>query len=233
MNDALIANICTILSTMKADQKWTPAHDEAFLVGLEDLPEEAGLLLRREILKQFDWRPSVKDVRDLWEKISRPKPLAADELVSRFYNLRDRYGAYVVPNPDLPGVMKSGEPSWTDMNLKRLAAARGGWVQFCAEESNSTNAAQLLKLATVILGGAGDAAINTLRLEYLAANPPALTAPLPALTAEYTDAPSPVGSRYEPESQREAAQVMAHIHSRTSGLRMVRTGGDDTAEEAA
>ena len=230
MNDTLIANICTILSTMKADQKWTPAHDEAFLVGLEDLPDEAGQLLRREILKQFDWRPSVKDVRDLWAKISQPKPLAADELVARMYIQRDRRGPYVVPDPNLPGVMRAGEPVYTDMNLKRLVLARGGWVQFCAEESNSTNAAQLLKLATVILGGASDAAINTLRLEYLAANPPALTAPLPALTAEYTDAPSPVDS-YPSDSRGEAAQVMARVQSRTSGLRMVRTG--EQSEEAA
>ena len=216
MNDTLIANICTVLSTMKADQKWTPKHDEAFLVGLEDLPDEAGMLLRREILKQFDWRPSVKDVRDLWAKISQPKPLAADELVAKLYAQRERHGPYVIPDPVFPGLMKAGEPAYTDMNLKRLVAARGGWVQFCAEEANSTNAAQLLKLATVIIGGESDAAINHLRLEYLAANPPALGSEYPAIAA-----PADTREAYAPETHREAAQIMARIQSRTGDLRMV------------
>ena len=124
--------------------------------------------------------------------------------------------------------------------MGRVSAGMGGWSALCEDNSPlGVLRAQLIKLTAAVMAGADDTTVGLLRLEYLAANPPALTAPLPALTAEYTDAPSPVGSRYEagyqhePESQREAAQVMAHIHSRTSGLRMVRTGGDDTAEEAA
>ncbi len=213
MNTKLVSDICTVLSTMKADQKWTSAHDEAYLIGLDDLPDEAGLILRREIIRHWDWRPSVREIRTLWEQITRPKPLAADELVARLYGQRDKYGAYVVPDPEMPRLMRAGEPVWTDPNLRRLAAARGGWVAFCAEEANSTNAAQLLKLAAGILGGATDAVINALRLEYQAASPPTLSA-----------LPAPADVSVAHETREEAAQVLASIEARTGPLRMVETG---------
>lgn len=212
MNTKLISDICTVLSTMKADQKWTSAHDEAYLIGLGDLPDEAGLILRREVIRHWDWRPSVREMRTLWAQISQPKPLAADELVARLYGQRDKYGPYVVPDPEFPRLMKAGEPAWTDPNLRRLAAARGGWVAFCAEEANSTNAAQFLKLAAGILGGATDAAINALRLEYQAASPPSLSA-----------LPEPADVSVAQPTRHEAAQVMASIEARIRPLRMVET----------
>ena len=226
MNDKLIANICTVLSTMKADQKWTDRHDEAFLVGMEDLPDEVGLLLRREILKHFDWRPSVKDVRDLWTSISSPKPVAADELVAKLYALRRRFGQYVVPSTDVPGVMKPGEPAWTDMNMKRLSAARGGWVQFCEEESNPTNSAQLLKLATVVLGSTSDNATDALRLEYQAGNARTTAHELPDAPLDGLEAPQNgmghQSGEYTQTGKAEAAQAISRIQARTGDLRLTR-----------
>lgn len=168
MNDTLIANICTVLSTMKADQKWTDAHDETYLVGLEDLPDEAGVVLRREILKRWDWRPSVKEIRDLWAKISAPAlARSADEVVAEIYRLRDKYGEFAVSSPDFPGLRLAGEPTWTDDVKRRIVAAMGGWVAFCRDDAPaSVQRGQLLKIAQMVLGNEGDGAIERLRLEY-------------------------------------------------------------------
>ena len=189
-----------------------------YFAALSEIPDADAPILMKAIMTGGcgKFRPDPDEVLTLWRKLTQPKPLAADELVAKLYTQRDRHGPYVVPDPVFLGLMKAGEPAYTDMNLKRLVAARGGWVQFCAEEANSTNAAQLLKLATVIIGGESDAAINHLRLEYLAANPPALGSEYPAIAA-----PADTREAYAPETHREAAQIMARIQSRTGDLRMV------------
>ena len=218
-----------------------PAWDDGcalyYFAALSEVPDADAPILMKAIMTGGcgKFRPDPDEVLALWRKITRPAPAIAEEVAGKMLQLRREKGLHQrkIPN-DQYCRWETCEPAWSDPLMGRVSAGMGGWSALCEDNSPlGVLRAQLIKLTAAVMAGADDTTVGLLRLEYLAANPPALTAPLPALTAEYTDAPSPVGSRYEPESQREAAQVMAHIHSRTSGLRMVRTGGDDTAEEAA
>ena len=206
MNDALIADICTVASTMKSDQKWTAAHDEAFLVGLEDLPDEAGVILRREILRQFDWRPSVKEIRDLWQKLSTCAPVIAEEVAGRMLMKRDKKGIYQRRIPNDPYCRwETCEPPWSDPLEARVSAGMGGWTAFCGDNAPlGVLRAQLTRLTAAILAGADDTALGILRLEYQAENPPALR----ILPPEPEPAPSVEMGR------AEAAALMQHIESR-------------------
>lgn len=72
MKSELIAQICTVLSTMKADQPWTAKHEEVYFLGLHDVSDQVGAQLVRQILQEWDWRPSVKEIRDLASALVAP-----------------------------------------------------------------------------------------------------------------------------------------------------------------
>ena len=219
---------------------WDAGCSRFYFAVLSDVPDAAVVTLMKAVGSQFKFRPTPHEILEVWRKVSAPAlPFTPVDLVAKLSERVRKHGAHGRPHPTLRNCYIAGPPPDLTSEELSIVTTWGGWGPFCEDESpTGVRRGQLLKAAEMVLAGHRIDGLRQLRLEYLAANPPALTAPLPALTAEYTDAPSPVGSRYEagyqhePESQREAAQVMAHIHSRTSGLRMVRTGGD-TAEEAA
>lgn len=142
------------------------------MLGLSDLPDAAGDTLRCEILRRWEWLPSVKEIRDLWTSISAPKTATTpDMIVARLYGLRSKHGAHVVPVKGLeqsfPILAAKGEPSWTDDNMRRVIAAVGGWVAFCEDESPSgVMRGQLLKIAGSVLAGNSDDDLKRMRIEY-------------------------------------------------------------------
>ena len=205
-----------------------------YFAALSEIPDADAPILMKAIMTGGcgKFRPDPDEVLTLWRKITKPAPAIAEEVAGKMLLLRREKGLYQRQIPDDPYCRwETCEPPWSDPLRSRVSAGMGGWAAFCEDNSPlGVLRAQLVKLTAAIMSGADDTTIGLLRLEYLAANPPALTAPLPALTAEYTDAPSPADS-YPSDSRSEAAQVMARVQSRTSGLRMVRTG--EQSEEAA
>lgn len=234
MNDFLIANICTVLSTMKADQKWAPAHDEAYLLGLEDLPDEAGAVLRREILRQWDWRPSVKEIRALWQTITAPPADAAEEVAGLMLRKRRQKGLYQWRIPGDPCCRwEVREPPWGAHQSveRRVSLGMGGWAAFCADDSPlGVLRSQLTKLAAAVLGGSGDADLDRLRLEYEQSRP------APAVLAQRADAgpESPaLPPHWGPASRHEAAAIMAGLTPRASAEGAVALGAEREKAGAA
>jgi tyrosyl-tRNA synthetase len=153
MNDVLITQILTILSTMKSNDCWSRAHDDAYYIGLSDLPESIADALRKAILVRFEWRPSVKEIRELAQEILHPRHTrTAAGIVAELYELRDKYGAYAVCHSEQLRVWKKGEPHWSDPVKRKVIAAVGGWVSFCEDAAASgVMRGQLLKIAEQVL----------------------------------------------------------------------------------
>src|SRR5258708_767802 len=114
MTDSMIASLCAMLSTMKADQRWRDEHDEAYLIGLEDLPDSIGPILRRELLRRWEWRPSVKELRDFaWKLQHSAQGLTPDRIVGEIHELIGRYGECGVRDQQISHFYTRGAPPFS------------------------------------------------------------------------------------------------------------------------
>lgn len=170
MKGEFFDGMCTILVNMPRGTApaWNAGVMQIYLIGLRNIPDEATGAVIEAIIDRCTFRPTVHEIVDLYREISRPHdPAKAQRLVGELLYLRDRHGEYVVPNPDFPRLLQSGEPDWTDPIKQRIIATFGGWVHFCRDDSpDGVIRGQLLKVANAVIEGEGDETINRLRIEY-------------------------------------------------------------------
>ena len=172
MNDDLFTVLTAQLASMKGNP-WTTSHFDSYMLGLSDLPDDAGMFLARELLQRWEWRPSVKELRDYWHQISSLEPpQSADEIVAELMHLRAKFGPYAMKTKhSVTGVTiyAKGEPEWTKPILQRVVATLGGWVNFCeSDDPDGVIRGQMLKIAGSIIADGGTERLQQLRIEYKA-----------------------------------------------------------------
>ena len=206
-----------------------------YFAALSEIPDADAPILMKAIMTGGcgKFRPDPDEVLTLWRKVTQPAPAIAEEIAGKMLLLRREKGIYQRKIPGDPYCRwEQCEPPatfWTGPYQARISLGMGGWSAFCDDNSPlGVLRAQIVKLTAAIMNDADDTAINLLRLEHLAANPPALTAkhihaPRPAESlSEYpSNAQYTPETQYAPETHREAVQIMACIKSRTGDLRMV------------
>lgn len=162
--------LCVILANMPygTAPAWSDGMMTVYRVGLRNLPEDAAPALAEAIVDRCQWRPTVHEIIEIWRQIVRPTDTeAAPKLVADIIRLRDRWGEYVVPHPDFPRLLQSGEPDWSDPMKRAVIATFGGWVAFCRDDSPpGVLRGQMLRVAESVISGGTDETIQRLRLEY-------------------------------------------------------------------
>ena len=173
---------------------WDAGCARFYFALLSGVPDSDVSLLMQAVGKSYKFRPSPSEVLELWQKVTRPAPMLAEEVAGRMLQKREKKGIYQRKIPNDPYCRwETCEPPWADPLEARISAGMGGWTALCEDASPlGVLRAQIIKLASAIMAGADDTVIGTLRLEYQAANPPAprletlrIADPKPAEFAEF------------------------------------------------
>ena len=152
---------------------WDSGMAKWYFGQLADIPDNAVLALTKAIGSQWKFRPTPKDILDVYQNISAPPPQLAEELAAKMLMLRNKNGRYTRRIEGDPYCRwEFAEPPWTDSRLAAISARMGGWNEFCNEDTELSYLRHYLtKVCAGVLGNATDAALDVLRMEYQQSRP--------------------------------------------------------------
>jgi hypothetical protein len=197
---------------------WDDGCAVYYFASLSEIPDADAPILMKAVMTGGcgKFRPDPDEVLALWRKITKPTPVAAEEMAGMLLLKRREKGLYQRKIPNDPCCRwETTEPPWGDHQKieRRVSAGMGGWTAFCEDNSPmGVLRAQIIKLTAAIMSGADDTTVGMLRLEYLAANPPALV----DTASEVNQLPEAVAS-YETrqdgpyETRQTATELWANI----------------------
>ena len=147
---------------------WSASTEQMFLIGLRSIPDEGLPKLCEAVLDRCRFRPSVHEIKDLWQKLTSPlDALTPAGLVASLAERVRNHGAHGMPHPTLRNCFLAGAPPDLTEAESAVVATWGGWGPFCEDESPvGVRRGQMLKVAEMVISGGEGEGLRRLRLEY-------------------------------------------------------------------